>query len=135
MSETTRNYGFMLEDDGSAMFKKWREAINGTVNSNFTKLDNILAEKSDKSGSVECMLAASAWTGLDSPFTQELTVEGLGAVQNGNISVAQSATFEQREAARYAKLCVTGQKEGKLIVSADGEMPEVDIPVTVILMK
>lgn len=135
MSEVTKNYGFTLEDDDTTKFKEWREAINGTVNSNFTKLDDILADKSDKSVSVECVLVASAWTGIDSPFTQELAVEGLGAVQNGNISVAQGATFEQREMARDAKLCVTGQREGKLIISADGEMPDIDIPVTITLLK
>ena len=34
---------------------------------------------------------------VDAPFTQELAVTDLGAAQNGNISVAHSATFEQRE--------------------------------------
>ena len=135
MSETTKNYGFTLEDDASTKFKEWREAINGTVSSNFLKLDNILADKSDKSESVECVLSSKSWSGVDAPFTQELAVEGLTAAQNGNISVAHSATFDQREAAREAKLCVTGQEDGKLIISADGEMPDVDIPVTVTLLK
>ena len=58
----------------------------------------------------------------------------LGAAQNGNISVAHSATFEQREMARDAKLCVTGQSDGKLIISADGEMPDIDIPVVITLL-
>ena len=53
---------------------------------------------------------------------------------NGNISVAQNATIEQRDAARMAMLSVIGQSEGQLIISADGEMPEVDIPVVVILL-
>ena len=79
-------------------------------------------------------LLASAWSGIDSPFTQTLAVEGLGADQNGNISVAQNATIEQRDAARMAMLSVIGQSEGQLIISADGEMPEVDIPVVVILL-
>lgn len=135
MSETTKNYGFTLEDDASTKFKEWREAINGTVSSNFLKLDDILADKSDKSESVECVLSSKSWSGVDAPFTQELAVEGLTASQNGNISVAHSATFDQREAAREAKLCVTGQEDGKLIISADGEMPDVDIPVTVTLLK
>jgi hypothetical protein len=33
-----------------------------------------------------------------------------------------------------AMLSVIGQSEGQLIISADGEMPEVDIPVVVILL-
>lgn len=134
MSKTTENYGLILEDDATTRFKDWREAINGTANSNFIKVDQILAEKSNKSEGVVCTLLASSWVGVDAPFTQELVVAGLGAVQHGNISVAHSATFEQREVAREAKLCVTGQADGKLIISADGEMPEMDIPVEIILL-
>ena len=135
MSKTTANYGFILEDDASTKFKDWRETINGTGDSNFVKLDTVLAEKSDKSISIEAVLLANSWAGIDAPFTQELTVEGLEATQNGNISVAHSATFEQREMARDAKLCVTGQEKGKLIISADGEMPELDIPVSITLLR
>lgn len=134
MSKTTENYGFILEDDATTKFKDWREAINGAANSNFIKVDQVLAEKGDKSKSVDCTLVASSWVGVDAPFTQELAVTGLSSAQNGNISVAHSATFEQREAARDAKLCVTGQIDGKLIISADGEMPEVDIPVVITLL-
>lgn len=134
MSQTTTNYGLILEDDSSTKFKDWREAINGASNSNFIKVDEILAEKGNKSVSIECTLIASSWVGVDAPFTQELAVTNLGAAQNGNISVAHSATFEQREMARDAKLCVTGQSDGKLIISADGEMPDIDIPVVITLL-
>ena len=134
MSQTTTNYGLILEDDSSTKFKVWREAINGASNSNFIKVDEILAEKGGKSVSIECTLIASSWVGVDAPFTQELAVTDLGAAQNGNISVARSATFEQREMARDAKLCVTGQSDGKLIISADGEMPDIDIPVVITLL-
>lgn len=135
MSKTTVNYGFTLEDDASTKFKEWRESINGTEDSNFVKLDTILYEKSDKSISIEAVLLASSWVGINSPFTQELVVEGLKATQNGSISVAHSATFDQREMARDAKLCVTGQEDEKLIISADGEMPEFDIPVSITLLR
>ena len=131
MSQTTTNYGLILEDDSSTKFKVWREAINGASNSNFIKVDEILAEKGGKSVSIECTLIASSWVGVDAPFTQELAVTDLGAAQNGNISVAHSATFEM---ARDAKLCVTGQSDGKLIISADGEMPDIDIPVVITLL-
>lgn len=134
MSQTTTNYGLILEDDSSTKFKVWREAINGASNSNFIKVDEILAEKGGKSVSIECTLIASSWAGVDAPFTQELAVTDLGVAQNGNISVAHSATFEQREMARDAKLCVTGQSDGKLIISADGEMPDIDIPVVITLL-
>lgn len=133
MSETP-NYGLYLEDDASTRFQEWREKINGTENSNMVKIDTALGTMAQKSGKVVGTLLASAWSGIDSPFTQTLAVEGLVADQNGNISVAQNATIEQRDAARMAMLSVIGQSEGQLIISADGEMPEVDIPVVVILL-
>ena len=58
----------------------------------------------------------------------------LGAAQNGTISVAHSATAEQREIAREALLSITGQENGKLQIVADGELPEQDIPVVIILL-
>ena len=133
MSETP-NYELYLEDDASAKFQKWREKMNGTEDSNMVKIDTALGTMAQKSGKATGTLLASAWNGIDSPFTQTLAVEGLGADQNGSISVAQNATIEQRDAARMAMLSVIGQSEGQLIISADGEMPDVDIPVVVILL-
>lgn len=56
------------------------------------------------------------------------------ASQNGTISVAHNATAEQREIAREAMLSVIGQADGALTIAADGEMPERDIPVYIILL-
>ena len=78
MSETP-NYGLYLEDDASARFQDWREKINGTDNSNMVKIDTALGTMAQKSGKVTGTLLASAWSGIDSPFTQTLAVEGLGA--------------------------------------------------------
>ena len=133
MSETP-NYGLYLEDDASTRFQEWRKKKKSKKKPKMVKIDTALGTMAQKSGKVVGTLLASAWSGIDSPFTQTLAVEGLGADQNGNISVAQNATIEQRDAARMAMLSVIGQSEGQLIISADGEMPEVDIPVVVILL-
>lgn len=133
MSRTT-NIDLELTDDATTNFKNWREAINGVNNSNMVKIDTAVGGKADSSSQVEATLLASAWAGVDSPFTQTLTITGLKAAQNGSIAVAQSATAAQREAAREALLSLTGQRNGELDVVADGEMPEVDIPVVVTLL-
>lgn len=133
MSETT-NYGLYINDSDQESFLSWRNKINGTNDSNMIKIDTALGEKADSSSVVEAILSASAWAGVDAPYTQTISVTGLSANQNGTISVAQSATYEQREAARYAMLCVTGQSAGALTISADGEMPDINIPVVVILL-
>lgn len=133
MSETT-NYGLYITSDSSEKFLEWRTKMNGTENSNMVKIDTVLGEKANSSISVSATLLANAWTGVDSPFTQNISVEGLGATQNGTISVAHSATAEQREMAREAMLSVVGQEAGQLTIAADGEMPDIDIPVYIILL-
>ena len=134
MSETTKNYGLHLTNDSSEKFLDWRERMNGTSDSNMMKIDAALGEKANNSVIVTTALLASAWTGVDAPFTQELAVDGLLKDTNGIIDVAHDATAEQREIAREAKLAITGQEDGKLIIVADGEMPEFDIPVYIILL-
>ena len=133
MSETT-NCKLHLTDNNSERFQDWRNAMNGPDNSNMIKIDNAIGEKADKSISIFTTLSATAWSGLNSPFTQILNVEGLKAVHNGYISVSHEATAEQREAAREAMLSVTGQSNGTLTIVADGKMPELDIPILIIIL-
>lgn len=132
MSETI-NYGLHLTDNSSERFQDWREKMNGTNGSNMIKIDVALGEKANKSVAITTTLMASAWAGIEAPFTQELSVTGLAAEQNGEISIAHNATPLQRDIARSALLAVTGQSEGKLMIVADGELPEQDIPVSIIL--
>ena len=100
----TTNYNLYLEDDSTTRFLDWRKKMNGTDNSNMVKIDAALGEKANSSVAVNTTLLASAWVGVEAPYTQELTVTGLTALQNGTISVAHSATAEQREIAREAML-------------------------------
>ena len=134
MSSKTTNYELYLENDSSTKFQDWRKQMNGEDDSNMVKIDKALGEKANSSVAISGTLLASAWAGIDSPFTQELAVEGLGANQNGTISVAHEATAEQREMARLAMLSIVGQSEGSLTIATDGEMPDIDIPVVVILL-
>ena len=83
-----------------------------------------------KSTSVNVTLTASGWSGN----TQTVSVSGLGATQNGIIGIATTATQPQREGARAALLSVTAQAAGSLTITADGDKPGVDIPLTVTLM-
>lgn len=108
--------------------------MNGTDDSNMVKIDTVLSQKADHSVMVSATLLASAWAGVDAPYTQELSVEGLLENTNGIINVAHNATITERDVAREAMLAVSGQENGKLTIAADGEMPEVDIPVYIILI-
>ena len=132
MSPTT-NYGLYITDDSSETFQNWRRGMNGVDDSNMIKIDNALYQKADKSKSETATLLSSAWTGESAPYTQTISVENLTVEQNGNISVSKSSSFEQRDAARAAMLSVVGQQNGSLTIAADGDKPETDIPVDIIL--
>ena len=108
--------------------------MNGPVDSNMTKIDEALGQKADSSTTITATLTATAWVGTDAPYTQMLTIAGLGANQNGMIAVAHSATADQRKAAREAMLSIVNQSDGTLTIAADGVLPELSIPVTVTIL-
>ena len=60
----------------------------------------------------------------------------LGEKANSSVAINTTllASAEQREIAREAMLSVIGQADGTLTIAADGEMPERDIPVYIILL-
>lgn len=89
------------------------------------------------SGTLTKTIAASAWTGDAAPYVARVSFNIMGMRQNGFLAVAQEATAEQREAARAALLSVTGRTPASgnyLTITADGDKPTVDIPVTLIML-
>lgn len=86
---------------------------------------------SEGNTTVNATLLASAW----SSKTQTLTVSGLPAGGNGAISLSQNTTETQFNAAIRAGLCVTGQSENTLVVTAKNTVPTVDIPVVVTILS
>lgn len=77
-------------------------------------------------------LAASGWS------NGVITVTGLTGVtasSKGNISLASTATLEQRTAAANANLFKTGQGSGSITITADGEVPAVNIPIKILIVN
>ncbi len=130
----TANYNLYLEDDGTTRFLDWRQKMNGSGDSNMVKIDTALSEKADSSVSVDGVLLASAWAGGSAPYSQSIDVRGLTSEQNGSISVSQDITAEQLEAVLSAVLSVSGQEDGVLTIVANKGKPNVDIPVSIILL-
>lgn len=133
MSET-KNYGLYVTEDSSERFKDWREKMNGETDSNMVKIDTVLAEKANLSQSINFILPADGWADDDSISVQTISIDGLGAEQNGVIGVSQDINAEQLEAVCAAGLTVSNQSEGSITISATVERPSCDIPVTVILL-
>ncbi len=128
---TQGNYAKEQGDRAAQLVDEIEETDVGGMAADILELQS---GKADNSVTVNIILSASAWSGSNAPFTQAVQVEGLTAIQNGVISVANSATPEQRQAAREAMLSVISQTNGKLTIAADGELPEQDIPVSIILL-
>lgn len=137
MSETT-NYHLYLTDDSSTKFLDWRNKMNGTEDSNMIKIDNALADmqgnKAALSQAIAKTLYASQWVTSGSVCTQDITIEGLTAEQNGVIGTAQNLTELQIETVRAAGLYISNQGDGFLTIASDGETPTCDIPVVIILL-
>lgn len=131
---TTTNYGLYVTDDFTARFQDVRQALYGATDSNMTKIDNILFAKADNSVVVYATLAAASWTGSAAPYQQTIAVANMTEDQNGVTCVANTATIEQREAARNAALFIAAQNDNSLTLAADGVLPTVDIPVMVTLL-
>lgn len=131
---STKNYGFYLTDDSTTRFLDWRNQMNGVEDSNMIKIDAVLGEKADSSITIEGVLLADSWVGDTAPYTQEIIIDSLSAEQNGTIAVSHSATSEQRSEAREAIMSITSQEDGKLVISSDGKLPKIDIPITVVLL-
>lgn len=89
------------------------------------------AKATDISKSVNVTLAANGWSGN----SQTVSVTGVTASSNGQVGIAQTATAAQVRAASDASLRITGQAAGTITIVADGEVPDIDIPLTVIIVK
>ena len=129
----TKNYDLALTDNDQTKFKEWRESINGNSNSNMEKIDTALGEKANLSVAINAVLLMSAWSD-DSPYVQTISVEGLNADQNGIITIGQNITTEQLEDVVAADMRITNQADGSLTVTAYGDKPTRNIPVTIILL-
>jgi len=82
-----------------------------------------------ESRAVPATLLASGWAN----GRQTLSIDGLGAVQNGTIDFSNSITPTQRADAMNARLMIQGQSEGTLTIVSSGIIPTCDIPVTITL--
>ena len=91
---------------------------------------NALNNKSDVSNDVNVILSASAWN----EGKQTVSIAGLKADQNGFASLPQNYTSAIYEAVASAQLFISAQTDGILTFCCNGDVPQIDIPVVVILI-
>ncbi len=131
--QLTRSEYEQLKNNG-ALVENQRYCVTDESFYTQNEVNTALSGKAKCSISISATLLANSWSGVNAPFTQELAITGLTESQNGIIDVAHDATITEREIAREAILSVVGQSSGSLTIAADGEMPEFDIPVYIILL-
>ena len=129
----TKNYDLTLTDSDQTKFKDWRESINGNSNSNMVKIDTALGEKANLSIAKNIVLSASGWSNA-APYSQLLEIEEVTADINGVISIAHNVTNEQLEMVYDAALRISDQADGSITITADGDKPNGDIPLLLIII-
>lgn len=83
------------------------------------------------SGANTYTLNAANWSNK----TYTLSVAGLIANQNGILGLSKTATDAQANAAMSAALRISGQAAGSITITADGDVPTVDVPIDLILFS
>lgn len=80
---------------------------------------------------VSATLNSANWVGSTAPYSYELTVNGVTATSNQDITPAPTITLEQLEAGSGAKIIYYSQDTNKIVLKALGEKPTVNIPISV----
>lgn len=93
-------------------------------------LYNALAKKCDASEAITATLLAKNWENGQ----QTVSVEGLGANQNGVASLPQAISDSAYESAVAAEMRTVSQAEGSLTIACNGDVPQIDIPIIIILL-
>lgn len=78
---------------------------------------------------LQAILSASGWVDTG----QTIAIDGLPASANGIVGLAPSANAQQVKAACLAGLLLTSQNENSLTITAFGIVPEVDIPIQILI--
>ena len=93
--------------------------------------ERIETDKANKSTLVSKTLLASGWNGT--PKKQTLSVAGITASTAWEVLPALNITNAQLEALQGANLQDGGQSSGSITLLVFGDVPEIDIPVRVIV--
>lgn len=120
---TTSSDGRMSKEDKTKL-----EKHNSDINS-------IKSNKSDKSTKQQVVLQAVNWVGDTAPYSYEISIEGMDANKNWEItnSIDPFMTKEELNAFGRAQIICGEQSEGLIKLIAYGIKPEIDINIIVIV--
>jgi len=113
----------IVDADDGGIFQKIGDGIH-----KYSELPAI--ESCRPSKTINAILAAGAWANGQ----QAISVSGLNANQNGIISLPQTFSAAQYDTASAAEMYLSAQTEGSITVSCNGDTPNIDIPVIIVLL-
>lgn len=133
--QTTENYGLYLTDDSNEHFLDWRLQMNGLDDSNMVKIDQALAMKADQPEKYAVTLEAALWTGDTALYSYAITFENHNNTTDlVELMVGDDMTVEQVVAMQSANIVYAEwTTETMLTLSAFGEKPAVDAPVSIVI--
>ena len=79
-------------------------------------------------------LLDSAWIGTESPYTQTITIPDITVDTMGFLFLAHSASQTEAEAGYNALLRIASQSTDQITIIADGEKPDIDIPIGITML-
>lgn len=89
--------------------------------------------KADASSALTLTLAAGSWTSATPP-TQTVTATGVTASNHIVVGIASTITSAQYDAASAAKLVCTAQAANSITITAYGDKPTENIPISVVIL-
>lgn len=110
--------------------KSATDSINASIN-------NKLARYTEKSVKKNATVLASGWKGdsRNPPFNNVLTISGVTPTNNVEILLPGTATLEQVEAWCAAGVVHGTQTTGSITLLGYGDIPEIDIPLEIVIRK
>ena len=126
MAETSHINLYYTEQIDNPTFHDWRNALAGQAG-NMIKIDEAIAAKGRI---LYGNIYAANWDGQ----TQDVEFADLKVGDLGIISLSESATAEHEEAAGLAQLRPVAQNDDYVTIQAEGDVPEIDIPLALIIL-
>lgn len=98
-------------------------------------INEVNANKANKSTSHKITLQASEWTGSEAPFNYSITIPGMDAVKNWEVTNQTEPLMTEAELTAFgeAKIIAGSQTTDTINLIAYGKKPEIDINVLVIV--
>lgn len=103
------------------------------MNENMEILDEELMSCSRVSTELTRTIIASGWVGEEAPYTNTITVAGATANNNIEVIVPPTATADEISAFVSAMILNGTQANGSITLNCWGTVPEIDLPIIVIV--